>query len=147
MKSALFCCRSDLILPNIIYCKGHKWGQIGGTHRFPGYFIAIHRKPHTVLRRLAVQPRTVFDDAPCLKLSVDGYTPVISRQNDGISQARKWSSAILSVRLPYSGAVHKNTAGLPRRFYTLHFNHHHRRHGDGGKRFFSWHKVRPRPPQ
>ena len=35
--------------------------------------IAIHRKPHTVLRRLAVQPRTVFGDAPCLKLSVDGY--------------------------------------------------------------------------
>ena len=36
-------------------------------------YIAIHRKPHTVLRRLAVQPRTVFGDAPCLKLSVDGY--------------------------------------------------------------------------
>ena len=36
--------------------------------------IAIHRKPHTVLRRLAVQLRTVFGDAPCLKLSVDGYT-------------------------------------------------------------------------
>ena len=36
-------------------------------------FIAIHRKPHTVLRRLAVQLRTVFGDAPCLKLSVDGY--------------------------------------------------------------------------
>ncbi|MFC2503017.1 MAG: hypothetical protein ACFN4D_03010 [Cardiobacterium sp.] len=35
--------------------------------------IAIHRKPHTVLRRLTVQPRTVFGDAPCLKLSVDGY--------------------------------------------------------------------------
>ena len=35
--------------------------------------IAIHRKPHTVLRRLAVQPRTAFGDAPCLKLSVDGY--------------------------------------------------------------------------
>ena len=35
--------------------------------------IAIHRKPHTVLRRLAVQKRTVFGDAPCLKLSVDGY--------------------------------------------------------------------------
>ena len=27
-----------------------------------------------MLRRLAVQPRTVFGDAPCLKLSVDGYT-------------------------------------------------------------------------
>ena len=37
--------------------------------------IAIHRKPHTVLRRLAVQLRTVFGDAPCLKLSVDGYIP------------------------------------------------------------------------
>ena len=36
--------------------------------------IAIHRKPHTVLRRLAVQKRTVFGDAPCLKLSVDGYS-------------------------------------------------------------------------
>ena len=39
-----------------------------------GITIAIHRKPHTVLRCLAVQPRTVFDNAPCLKLSVDGYT-------------------------------------------------------------------------
>ena len=38
-------------------------------------YIAIHRKPHTVLRRLAVQLRTVFGDAPCLKLSVDGYIP------------------------------------------------------------------------
>ena len=38
-----------------------------------GVCIAIHRKPHTVLRCLAVQPRTVFDNAPCLKLSVDGY--------------------------------------------------------------------------
>ena len=37
------------------------------------HYIAIHRKPHTVLRRLAVQMRTVFGDAPCLKLSVDGY--------------------------------------------------------------------------
>ena len=36
--------------------------------------IAIPRKPHTVLRRLAVQPRTVFGDAPCLKFSVDGYS-------------------------------------------------------------------------
>ena len=35
--------------------------------------IAIHRKPHTVLHRLAVQPSTAFGDAPCLKLSVDGY--------------------------------------------------------------------------
>ena len=35
--------------------------------------IAIHQKPHTVLRRLAVQMRTVFGGAPCLKLSVDGY--------------------------------------------------------------------------
>ena len=39
-----------------------------------GKYIAIHRKPHTVLRRLAVQKRTVFGDAPCLKLSVDGYS-------------------------------------------------------------------------
>ena len=38
-----------------------------------GITIAIHRKPHTVLRCLVVQPRTVFDNAPCLKLSVDGY--------------------------------------------------------------------------
>ncbi|MFC2503856.1 MAG: hypothetical protein ACFN4D_07400 [Cardiobacterium sp.] len=38
-------------------------------------FIAIHRKPHTVLRRFAVQLRTAFSGAPCLKLSVDGYTP------------------------------------------------------------------------
>jgi len=35
--------------------------------------IAIHRKLHTVLRRLAVQKRTVFGDAPCLKLSVYRY--------------------------------------------------------------------------
>ena len=38
--------------------------------------IAIHRKPHTVLRCLVVQPRTVFDNAPCLKLSVDGYIAI-----------------------------------------------------------------------
>ena len=31
-------------------------------------------KASTVLRRFAVQPRTVFSGAPCLKLSVDGYT-------------------------------------------------------------------------
>ena len=43
--------------------------------------IAIHRKPHTVLRRLAVQLRTVFGDAPCLKLSVDGY----NAQNNNLS--------------------------------------------------------------
>ena len=42
-------------------------------------FIAIHRKPHTVLRRFAVQPRTVFSGAPCLKLSVDGYSGDDSR--------------------------------------------------------------------
>ena len=42
--------------------------------------IAIHRKPHTVLRCLVVQPRTVFDNAPCLKLSVDGYTYTLSAQ-------------------------------------------------------------------
>ena len=37
--------------------------------------IAFHRKFHTVLRCLAVQPRTVFGSAPCLKFSVKGYTP------------------------------------------------------------------------
>ena len=42
------------------------------------FTIAIHRKPHTVLRRFAVQPRTVFSGAPCLKLSVDGYTQGLS---------------------------------------------------------------------
>ena len=36
--------------------------------------IAIHRKLHTVLRCLAVQMRTVFGSAPCLKLSVYRYT-------------------------------------------------------------------------
>ena len=41
--------------------------------KMDGVFIAIHRKPHTVLRRFAVQPRTVFSDAPCLRLSVYGY--------------------------------------------------------------------------
>ena len=38
----------------------------------PQKILAIHRKPHTVLPR-AIQPRTVFSGAPCLKLSVDGY--------------------------------------------------------------------------
>jgi len=28
------------------------------------------------LRRLAVQMRTVFGDAPCLKLSVEGYISI-----------------------------------------------------------------------
>ena len=41
--------------------------------------IAIHRKPHTVLRCLAVQLRTVFGDAPCLKLSVDGYMAILTK--------------------------------------------------------------------
>ena len=56
--------------------------------------IAIHRKPHAVLRRLmgtlkiaalflretrAVQLRTAFSDASCLKLSVNGY---ITQKND-----------------------------------------------------------------
>jgi len=36
--------------------------------------IAIPRKPHTALHLLAVQMRTVFVDATCLKLSVEGYT-------------------------------------------------------------------------
>ena len=44
------------------------------TRRATKDSIAIHRKPHTVLRRLAVQLRTVFGDAPCLKLSVYRYT-------------------------------------------------------------------------
>jgi len=35
--------------------------------------MAIHRKPHTVLRRFAVLNCTVFSGAPCLKLSVNGY--------------------------------------------------------------------------
>ena len=43
--------------------------------KMDGVFIAIHRKPHTVLRRFAAQPRTVFSGAPCLKLSEDGYNP------------------------------------------------------------------------
>ena len=38
----------------------------------PQKILAIHRKPHTVLPR-AIQPRTAFSGAPCLKLSVDGY--------------------------------------------------------------------------
>ena len=42
--------------------------------------MAIHRKPHTVLRRFAVQPRTVFSGAPCLKLSVDGYTSKLAEK-------------------------------------------------------------------
>ena len=45
-----------------------------------GQFIAVHRKPHTALRRFAVQPRTVFSGAPCLKLSVNGYTYTLSAQ-------------------------------------------------------------------
>ena len=35
--------------------------------------IAIPRKPHTALHLLAVQMRTVFVDAPCLRLSVYRY--------------------------------------------------------------------------
>ena len=46
---------------------------VGGHVPLSTASIAIHRKPHTVLRRFAVQPRTAFSGAPCLKLSVDGY--------------------------------------------------------------------------
>ena len=48
--------------------------------------IAIHRKLHTVLRRLTVQPRTVFGDASCLKLSVDGYTTAYCLQRRALSE-------------------------------------------------------------
>ena len=48
--------------------------------KYSGLSIAIHRKPHTVLRRFAVQPRTVFSGAPCLKLSVDGYTSKLAEK-------------------------------------------------------------------
>ena len=70
--------------------KPHSALSHGGRGRFGGVMrIAIHRKPHTVLRRLtghpkkmakpffretrAVQPRTVFSGAPCLKFSADDY--------------------------------------------------------------------------
>ena len=36
--------------------------------------IAIHAKPCTVLRRLAVQKRTVFGGAPCTELCAYRYT-------------------------------------------------------------------------
>ena len=62
---------------NAIKNVAKKWRVVSGK-AFPfirknRHIIAIHRKPHTVLRRFAVQPRTAFSGAPCLKLSVDGY--------------------------------------------------------------------------
>ena len=43
-------------------------------------FIAILLKPHTALRRLAVQPRTVFSGAPCIRLYEYRYTYNTSAQ-------------------------------------------------------------------
>ena len=43
-------------------------------------FIAILLKPHTALRRLAVQPRTVFGGAPCMRLYEYRYTYSTSAQ-------------------------------------------------------------------
>ena len=43
-------------------------------------FIAILLKPHTALRRLAVQPRTVFGSAPCMRLYEYRYTYSTSAQ-------------------------------------------------------------------
>ena len=43
-------------------------------------FIAILLKPHTTLRRLAVQPRTVFGSAPCMRLYEYRYTYSTSAQ-------------------------------------------------------------------
>ena len=43
-------------------------------------FIAILLKPHTALRRLAVQPRTVFSGAPCMRLYEYRYTYSTSAQ-------------------------------------------------------------------
>ena len=43
-------------------------------------FIAILPKPHTALRRLAVQPRTVFGGTPCMRLYEYRYTYSTSAQ-------------------------------------------------------------------
>ena len=43
-------------------------------------FIAILLKPHTALRRLAVQPRTVFGGTPCMRLYEYRYTYSTSAQ-------------------------------------------------------------------
>ena len=43
-------------------------------------FTAILLKPHTALRRLAVQPRTVFGSAPCMRLYEYRYTYSTSAQ-------------------------------------------------------------------
>ena len=43
-------------------------------------FIAILLKPHTALRRLAVQPLTVFGGAPCMRLYEYRYTYSTSAQ-------------------------------------------------------------------
>ena len=67
-------CRWD-ILSLLAYSDTHKVLYMARRRRLYRV-IAIHRKPHTVLRRFAVQPRTVFSGAPCLKLSVDGYSTV-----------------------------------------------------------------------
>ena len=71
--------------------------------------IAIHRKPHTVLRRRpgtrkieepffretrAVQRRTAFSGAPCLKLSVYGYISTVLRCENNW---RGWVLIIASV--------------------------------------------------
>ena len=60
------------------YILGHHPGFLYGEVVVANH-IAIHRKPHTVLRRFAVQPRTVFSGAPCLKLSVDDYIRLPSK--------------------------------------------------------------------
>ena len=67
--SRQLCSKNDATLPR----AGNEDSRLGKGGKDMLAFIAIHRKPHTVLRRLAVQPRTAFGDAPCLKLSVDGY--------------------------------------------------------------------------
>ena len=67
--------------------------------RLSAVCIAIHRKLHTVLRCLAVQMRTVFGSAPCLKLSVYRYKSLI------MASARQCSAQFVADVFP--GAVVK----------------------------------------
>ena len=76
-------------------------------------FIAIHRKPHTVLRRLAVQPRTVFGDAPCLKLSVDGYMPTSKASGTSPDLPNSHQKNRPGGRLSVSGPIRKRFLPAP----------------------------------
>ena len=65
-------------------------------------FIAIHAKPCTVLRRLAVQKRTVFGGAPCTEPCVYRYTYATSAH---LYVKRKIIGCALAHRLPHIASV------------------------------------------